>query len=93
MQSLKATPINLQDAKPAGCCGYGGLPAMQHMRQVCEFGRRSKVGVYGLGICDAYSQADGEMMYGAGNFVVIKDVLSSIAILTAFLRQVAQRPV
>ena len=66
---------------------------MQHMRQVCEFGRRSNVGVYGLGICDAYSQADGEQMYGAGNFVVIKDVLSSIAILTAFLRQVAQRPV
>jgi nitric oxide reductase activation protein len=81
----------ISDGEPSSSGGYGGAPAMKHMRQVCEWGRRRNVMVYGIGICNAYSQADGEIMYGRGNFVILKDVMSSLTILTAFLRQVSTR--
>jgi cobalamin biosynthesis protein CobT len=90
----------VSDGQPAGQGGidkdgtrrrYGGTPALNHVRQVCEWGRRHKVMVCGIGIKDAYSEMVGEMMFGKGNFVVLHDVMSSLSILTAFLKQIAAR--
>lgn len=90
----------ISDGQPAGWgvssalgSNYGGKPAMQHMRRVCEFGRRNRVGIYGIGICEAYGHAEGREMYGDGNFVVLHDVMSSLPVLKSFLRQIAVRPV
>jgi cobalamin biosynthesis protein CobT len=81
----------ISDGEPSSSGGYGGEPAMKHMRQVCEWGRRRNVMVYGIGICNAYKPSEGEMMYGKGGFVILKDVMSSLTILAAFLRQVSTR--
>lgn len=85
----------VSDGYPAGAgdgdLPYGGVEAMKHVRQVCEWGRRHKVMVCGIGIRNAYDAYKGEMMFGKGNFVVINDVMSSLSILTAFLKQVAAR--
>jgi hypothetical protein len=80
----------ISDGEPSSS-DYGSDPAMKHMRQVCEWGRQRDVLVYGIGIANAYSIPEGVMMYGKGNFVILKDVMSSLTILTAFLRQVSTR--
>jgi nitric oxide reductase activation protein len=82
----------ISDGQPHAS-GYGKEPSFQHMRNVCEFGRRNKVGVYGIGIANAYTKERGFEMYGPGNCVILKDVMSSLQILTSFLRQIAVRPV
>jgi len=91
----RRTLFVVSDGQPSGTADsghYGGDSAMIHMRSVCEFGRRNQVGVYGIGICNAYSNTEGDAMYGHGNYVIIKDVLSSLPILTAALRNIANRP-
>ncbi len=72
---------------------YGGASARKHMRSVCEFARRKNVGVYGIGICNAYDNSSGEAMYGRGNFIVINNVMSSLPLMTAYLRAIAARPI
>ena len=72
---------------------YGGRPAMKHMRSVCEFARRKNLGVYGIGICNAYDNSDGEAMYGHGNFIVINNVMNSLPLMTAYIRNIAARPI
>jgi len=59
-----------------------------HVRGSVEHTRR-KLGteVYGIGIKDAYTAAEGVEMYGNGYSIVINDVLSSLNILTPFLRK------
>lgn len=69
---------------------YGDTEAMEHMQRVCQWARSvPKVQIYGIGVCNAYSKESGAKMYGNGRFVIIKDVESSLLILTSFLRNIA----
>lgn len=96
------SPIKLMfvisDGQPAGDvygrdgvrAPYGDTEAMEHMTRVCQWSRTvPKVQIYGIGVCNAYTNAEGKSMYGAGRFVVLKDVKSSLLVLTSFLRQIA----
>lgn len=84
----------ISDGQPAGVtsCQYGGSAAFKHMKMVSEFAKsRLKVDVYGIGVCDAYDEGEGNEMYGNGRFVVIGDVMGSIPILTSFIAQIARK--
>ncbi len=71
--------------------GYGAEGAKSHMTDVCKWAKTQGVEVYGIGMANAYSLATGEEMYGKGKCVVIKDVMSSVGIITQFLRQVIEK--
>ena len=69
---------------------YSGCGAMRHVGDTAEFCRAvHKVKVFGIGVDNAFDDADGEMMYGEGNFIILSDVKSSIKVMTSFLRNVA----
>lgn len=79
----------ISDGQPHAC-NYGFERAMGHVGDCCSFSRAIYgTKVYGIGIANAFSQEDGEMMYGEGNFIVLKDVTPSIKVMTSFLRKVA----
>ncbi len=80
----------ISDGQPAAK-GYGGKSAMDHMLQVTSTYRKKGVEIYGIGVCNAYSQRDGIAMYGDGRFVILKDVASSVGILGRFITQVLKR--
>ena len=69
---------------------YAGFGALRHVGDTAEFCRAvHKVKVFGIGVDNAFDDADGEMMYGEGNFIVLSDVKSSIKVMASFLRNVA----
>lgn len=80
----------ISDGMPAGL-GYGGSAAQQHMLQVCNAYRKKGVEIYGIGIANAFPESTGNSMYGAGRFVVLEDVMSSVGILSRFITQVLKK--
>jgi Mg-chelatase subunit ChlD len=79
----------ISDGQPAGS-RYGGNSAKRHVKAVSDTCRKNLgIEVYGIGICDAYTDSTGESMYGSGNFVVLNNVESSLPTMTRFIRQVA----
>ena len=80
----------ISDGQPAGG-GYGGSPAYKHMRSVSAACEKKGVEVYGVGIENAYGNEIGVRMYGENRFVVLKDIKSSLGIMTRFIRQVAMK--
>jgi cobalamin biosynthesis protein CobT len=79
----------ISDGQPS-CRGLSGTPAMRHMRMVSEWGRlKHGVKSYGIGVASAYSDEDGDMMYGHGNYTVIADVMNAAPIIGRFVRKVA----
>jgi hypothetical protein len=86
----------ISDGRPClNACGDTTYKAsaIARVREVCEFARRKNVGVYGIGVCKAYTPKLGDEMFGPGNNVLINEVMDSVPILASFLRQVAMRPV
>ena len=51
---------------------------------------RFGVEVYAIGVAGAYPQTLGDKMYGAGNSIVIQDVISSIGFIGRFFNQLAE---
>ena len=71
---------------------YSGDAAMNHVADTTSFCRSIyKIDVYGIGIADAYTEAEGTKMYGEGNNVVLGDITSSIGVMTSFLRKIATK--
>jgi hypothetical protein len=80
----------ISDGQPAGQ-GYGSTLAHNHMKSVCEHNLKRGVEIYGIGVAKAYNKALGDKMYGKGNNVILSDVVSSIGVITRFIRQVAKK--
>lgn len=81
----------ISDGMPSGT-NYNGSGAEEHMNKVVQFGSRCLgVETFGIGIANAYDNKAGKCMYGQGRFVVLKDVASSVSVLTAFLTQIARK--
>lgn len=84
----------ISDGRPAGVTAgpYEAPGSYKHMKQVSMFAKTQlKVNIYGIGVCEAYSDEVGEKMYGAGRFVVLGDVMGSIPVLTSFIAQIARK--
>ena len=80
----------ISDGQPAGE-RYGQTPAVDHMKSVCDHNLRRGIEIYGVGVAKAYNQSLGDRMYGKGNNVILRDVVSSIGVITRFIRQVAKK--
>ena len=81
----------ISDGEPASTY-YGGGEAEEHVNNVCEMVRkRMDTEVYGIGVCDAYSDETGESLYREGNYVILEDVMSSVGIITRFLKQICNK--
>jgi len=82
--------IVVSDGSPNGR-GYGGDEAEAHVA-LCKKDVKARFGIdtYAIGISNAYTQHEGDKMYGAGNNIIIGDVKSSVGFLSRFLNQVSQ---
>ena len=82
--------IVVSDGSPNGR-GYGGEEAEEHVA-LCKKDVKARFGIdtYAIGISNAYTQHEGDKMYGAGNNIIIGDVKSSVGFLSRFLNQVSQ---
>jgi hypothetical protein len=82
--------IVVSDGSPNGR-GYGGEAATKHVA-TCKKDAKFRFGIdtFAIGISSAYSQREGDDMYGTGNNIVISDVKSSVGYLSRFLNQVSQ---
>lgn len=70
---------------------YMGDEAEKHVNEVSQASRKSGTEVYCIGIENAFRESLGEKMYGKGNFVILKDVHSSINILCRFIYQICNK--
>jgi hypothetical protein len=87
--------IHLSDGIPSASFGgyaYAGVPAMKHVKSVCDWGKR-KFGIttYGIGVGGSPEQAVGELMYGQGNFVQIDDPVSAAPEIGRFIGKVSAK--
>lgn len=80
----------ISDGEPCGS-RYGGRPAENHVRKVCESCDKRGLEVYGIGVMDAFDEKTAKRLYGEGRCVVLSDVKSSLGVMTRFLRQIASK--
>lgn len=59
--------IHISDGYPAGS-GYGGEPAMAHIRRVGNYAKRNNVQVFGVGIGEYFEAKTCDIMYGPGRW-------------------------
>jgi len=62
----------ISDGKPCG--GNDEVDAYNTVKRATEYGRAVGVEVYGIGIDGAYTQGEGDQMYGSGGYIVLKSV-------------------
>ena len=82
--------IVISDGQP-NANGYGYESAFQHVN-MCRKDVKARFGVevYAIGVAGAYPQTLGDRMYGAGNSIVIQDVIGSIGFIGRFFNQLAE---
>ncbi len=78
--------IVISDGQPSGYF-YGGAAAQKHTQKACQTARNKGIKVFGIGICNAFSNATGNALYGHGNFVIINNTLDSLKIMTNQLKK------
>jgi hypothetical protein len=78
--------IIISDGSPSGYF-YGGSSSQKHTFKACKTARSKGIKVFGIGICNAFSPAIGNALYGNGNFVVIDNTLDSLKIMTNQLKK------
>lgn len=76
----------ISDGSPSGY-GYGGASAYAHTLRSCQSARRRGVQVFGIGVCNAFCDRQGNQIYGAGNFAILDDVESSMKVMVNKLKK------
>ena len=80
--------IHVSDGDPEAN-HYTGIAAKDHVRGVCKLAKSRGVKVIGIGIDNAFSEADGTRMYGDGNFAILKTVSGLAGIVSNLLVKAA----
>lgn len=71
---------------------YGGLPAIQHINNTCQWGlRKFGIRTFGFGIDGSPDQTTGDKMYGKGHFVAIDHPLAAAGVISKFLARVTTK--
>lgn len=65
--------------------GSAHYDAIEHTSKVCKLVRSKNIKVFGIGICNAFSESTGIEIFGEENFVVINNVESCLNVLTRAL--------
>lgn len=90
-QQSRRILFHISDGEPSSSL-YGGVSAERHVNKVCNMIRSQfETEVYGIGVCDAFSEGTGAKLYGKNNFVILDDIDSSIGIVTRFLKQICNK--
>ena len=80
----------VSDGEPAGA-GYYGDAALDHVNSSSKICAKNKVELYGIGVDNAFSEFEGNRMYGKDNYVILEDVQSSLGVISRFIKQIASK--
>ena len=80
----------ISDGEPAANC-YDSIDGINHTGRCVQQARNNGVEVYGIGICNAFSEKTGQLLYGKGNFVVLKDTASSLPLLCREIKKLISK--
>ena len=70
----------ISDGQPAAIC-YAGNNGIRHTAKCVEQSTERKINVFGIGIQNAFDNSVGTSLYGSGNYVILKDTISSLPLL------------
>lgn len=82
--------IHISDGYPAGS-GYGGQPAMEHIRRVGNYAKRNNVQVFGVGIGEYFKAATCDVMYGPGRWCHVDDTSKAGMVISNLLSKEVRR--
>jgi len=70
----------ISDGQPAAIC-YAGNNGINHTAKCVKQSTERKINVFGIGIQNAFDNSVGTSLYGTGNYVILKDTISSLPLL------------
>lgn len=86
---LEANPANansvhhlfvISDGQPAAFC-YSERNGISHTAKCVKQATERNINVFGIGIQSAFDNGVGTSLYGTGNYVILKDTISSLPLL------------
>lgn len=80
----------LSDGQPHAD-GYGGEPAVQHIKSVCSMLKNYGLNTYGIAIDKGFGPSFGEATYGPGKYAVLPDVKSAAPLMANFLARITSK--
>ena len=96
---LEANPANansihhlfvISDGQPSANC-YEGSLGVNHTNKCVVEARKSGVGVFGIGIANAFDHRIGDKLYGTGNWVTLADTMSSLPLLCRAIKKLVTK--
>jgi hypothetical protein len=80
----------ISDGQPSANC-YDGSLGVNHTNLCVVEARKSGVGVFGIGIANAFDHRIGDKLYGAGNWVTLADTMSSLPLLCRAIKKLVTK--
>jgi hypothetical protein len=80
----------ISDGQPSANC-YDGALGVNHTNKCVVEARKSGVGVFGIGIANAFDHRIGDKLYGAGNWVTLADTMSSLPLLCRAIKKLVTK--
>lgn len=80
----------ISDGQPSANC-YEGSLGVNHTNKCVVEARKSGVGVFGIGIANAFDHRIGDKLYGTGNWVTLADTMSSLPLLCRAIKKLVTK--
>jgi cobalamin biosynthesis protein CobT len=80
----------ISDGQPSANC-YAGSLGVNHTRDCVKEAKDAGIGVFGIGIANAFGNSIGDKLYGAGNWVTLADTLSSLPLLCRAIKKLVTK--
>jgi len=80
----------ISDGQPSANC-YDGALGVNHTNKCVVEARKSGVGVFGIGIANAFDHRIGDKLYGQGNWVTLADTMSSLPLLCRAIKKLVSK--
>jgi von Willebrand factor type A domain len=80
----------ISDGQPSANC-YDGSLGVNHTNKCVVEARKSGVGVFGIGIANAFDHRIGDKLYGQGNWVTLADTMSSLPLLCRAIKKLVTK--
>ena len=80
----------ISDGQPSANC-YDGALGVNHTNKCVVEARKAGVGVFGIGIANAFDHRIGDKLYGAGNWVTLADTMSSLPLLCRAIKKLVTK--
>jgi len=80
----------ISDGQPSANC-YDGSLGVNHTNKCVDEARKAGVGVFGIGIANAFDHRIGDKLYGQGNWVTLADTMSSLPLLCRAIKKLVSK--